>query len=321
MPIPPPAMPAPRAPPRRASLTPASCANRFAGVHYHDPVHHIDIDINHADHHGIAAHDTDTHEGNIGFRPDASHDHADVTHTHEGNIGVRPDASHESGHDHADASHEHAAGAADAAADHAPTTADRMDPFPMGSAMVSPKAALAPPVCASADGPVAQSVANREARCKASRASPAHLVLATHAITLATMQGISKGDMTDLGDDAVLNAQSVTPVGAFIVRELLKEKERVCMEEARAEAEAQQEPVVAAQAEIEQAEKRLHPQIVAQERQMHQMANVVAVRKASFFRRPSPPAQIMALDCSCALPLLTLFLFLVGTLPSHHRSK
>jgi len=152
----------------------------------------------------------------------------------------------------------------------------------------SPQAALAPAGCASADGPVSQSVANREARCKASRASPAHLVLATHAITLATMQGISKGDMTDLGQDAVLNAQSVTPVGAFIVHELLKENERVCTSDTHSTTPKPTE-------------------------------RVVEVRNANFFRRRPPLGQAMTSICPMPIAPIDPPFFPPGTVPSHHR--
>jgi len=64
----------------------------------------------------------------------------------------------------------------------------------------------------------------RETR-QVSKASSAHLVLASHAITLATLQGVSKGDMTHVREDAVKNAASVTPVGAFIVQQLLHSKQ------------------------------------------------------------------------------------------------
>jgi len=53
------------------------------------------------------------------------------------------------------------------------------------------------------------------------RATPAHLVFASHAITLAAIQGMSRGDMARIGDDAVKNSESVTPLGAVIVRRLL----------------------------------------------------------------------------------------------------
>ena len=68
-----------------------------------------------------------------------------------------------------------------------------------------------------------------------SRATPAHLVLASHAVALAAVQGVCKGDMTGVKDEAVVNAQSVTPVGAFIVQELLLNKTSPMSEEMRRE--------------------------------------------------------------------------------------
>ena len=55
------------------------------------------------------------------------------------------------------------------------------------------------------------------------RATPAHLALSLHAITLAVVQGVSKGDMTDVARDTVKNAnlKSVSLVSAFIVRKFL----------------------------------------------------------------------------------------------------
>ena len=53
------------------------------------------------------------------------------------------------------------------------------------------------------------------------RATPEHLMLASHAITLAVLQGVFKGDMAHVGHDAVENAQSMTEVGGLIVHKLL----------------------------------------------------------------------------------------------------
>jgi hypothetical protein len=53
------------------------------------------------------------------------------------------------------------------------------------------------------------------------RASPAHLVLSMHALTLAIVDCVLKGEMKNVREDAVKNAGSVTPLGAFILREHL----------------------------------------------------------------------------------------------------
>ena len=46
-------------------------------------------------------------------------------------------------------------------------------------------------------------------------------MLASHAVALAAVQGVCKGDMAGVKDETVANAQSVTPVGAFMVQEFL----------------------------------------------------------------------------------------------------
>ena len=56
---------------------------------------------------------------------------------------------------------------------------------------------------------------NTQVPCKA---SPSHLVLAGHALTLATLQGAAKGDYSTFESDAAANAKAVTPVGAELLR-------------------------------------------------------------------------------------------------------
>jgi len=63
--------------------------------------------------------------------------------------------------------------------------------------------------------------ATNSSRRRTVRATPAHLALASHAIILAVVQGVSKGDMTDVARDAVKNAKSVSPVSAFVLRKFL----------------------------------------------------------------------------------------------------
>ena len=53
------------------------------------------------------------------------------------------------------------------------------------------------------------------------RPSPSHFLLAGHACVLAAIQGAAKRDFHGFKDDATANAASVTPVGAFVLRELV----------------------------------------------------------------------------------------------------
>ena len=53
------------------------------------------------------------------------------------------------------------------------------------------------------------------------RACPAHLMLSMHALLLATATGVANGDMQNVREDAVKNAESVTPVGAFLLNKHL----------------------------------------------------------------------------------------------------
>jgi len=53
-----------------------------------------------------------------------------------------------------------------------------------------------------------------------STATPGHFVLASHALTLAAVQGVIKGDFSKFKEDAVKNAEAMTPVGGFVVRQI-----------------------------------------------------------------------------------------------------
>ena len=55
-------------------------------------------------------------------------------------------------------------------------------------------------------------------------ASPSHVVLAGHALTLATIQGTAKGSYSAFESDAAANAAAVTPVGAEILSTYLLHK-------------------------------------------------------------------------------------------------
>ena len=83
---------------------------------------------------------------------------------------------------------------------------------------VSSDQQLANPICMHG---VAEPV--RKGGCTAqattSRASPSHLVSACHAVSLAVLQGVARGDLKNVRRDAVQNASSVTPVGGLLVHE------------------------------------------------------------------------------------------------------
>jgi len=51
------------------------------------------------------------------------------------------------------------------------------------------------------------------------KASPAHVLLAGHALTLAAIQGAAKGHLRGFKEDAVANAEAVTPLGALVLRQ------------------------------------------------------------------------------------------------------
>ena len=50
------------------------------------------------------------------------------------------------------------------------------------------------------------------------KASPSHILTAGHACALAAIQGAVKHDFTDFKEDATKNAESISPVGALVVR-------------------------------------------------------------------------------------------------------
>ena len=54
-----------------------------------------------------------------------------------------------------------------------------------------------------------------------SKASPSHLVLACNALALASVQGAISGDMRGkhIQEKAAANAQAVTPMGAYLLRQ------------------------------------------------------------------------------------------------------
>jgi len=67
--------------------------------------------------------------------------------------------------------------------------------------------------------------ANIEAKKSVANATPGHIMMATHAVTLAAIQGVIrgdfiKGDFSQFQKNAVKNAESVTPVGAFMIRKI-----------------------------------------------------------------------------------------------------
>ena len=53
-----------------------------------------------------------------------------------------------------------------------------------------------------------------------SAATPGHFVVASHALTLAAIQGALKGDFKNFKQDATKNAEAMTPVGGFVVRQI-----------------------------------------------------------------------------------------------------
>ena len=53
-----------------------------------------------------------------------------------------------------------------------------------------------------------------------SAATPGHLAVASHAFALAAIQGALKGDFQNFKQDAARNAESMTPVGGFVVRQM-----------------------------------------------------------------------------------------------------
>jgi hypothetical protein len=53
---------------------------------------------------------------------------------------------------------------------------------------------------------------------KPTMANPGHFLLSCHALTMAAVQGVLKGDFKDFSKDATANAESVTPYGGFLLR-------------------------------------------------------------------------------------------------------
>mmetsp|Transcript_21135 Transcript_21135/g.42649 ORF Transcript_21135/g.42649 Transcript_21135/m.42649 type:complete len:333 (+) Transcript_21135:59-1057(+) len=68
--------------------------------------------------------------------------------------------------------------------------------------------------------PAPTPVSEENLKAASVRASPAHLLLPAHALLLATIQGVAKGDMSKVSNDAVTNAAAVTPVGSHYLRQL-----------------------------------------------------------------------------------------------------
>mmetsp|Transcript_58866 Transcript_58866/g.138405 ORF Transcript_58866/g.138405 Transcript_58866/m.138405 type:complete len:317 (+) Transcript_58866:61-1011(+) len=80
-----------------------------------------------------------------------------------------------------------------------------------------PSMALAVPVAAPTPAPSSPTSSSEQ---KPLRASPAHLLLPAHAFLLAAIQGLAKGDLSELSKDAVANTKAVTPVGGHYLSQL-----------------------------------------------------------------------------------------------------
>jgi hypothetical protein len=75
--------------------------------------------------------------------------------------------------------------------------------------------ALPPPLLRPAD---AAKEADPADAVKTFKASPSHLLAAGHACVLAALQGSAKADFANFKEDAAVNAECVSPVGAAVLR-------------------------------------------------------------------------------------------------------
>mmetsp|Transcript_49736 Transcript_49736/g.99853 ORF Transcript_49736/g.99853 Transcript_49736/m.99853 type:complete len:112 (-) Transcript_49736:207-542(-) len=94
-----------------------------------------------------------------------------------------------------------------------PATSAKFPPPPMswyanggGAEMSASKALAAPLASAEVKEPTV------------TKAGPGHILLSAHAFTLAVVQGVLKGDLQNVKEDTLANAEAITPVGSHYLR-------------------------------------------------------------------------------------------------------